>query len=311
MYNVIAYIPTQHTSERHMYSRSKTYLILFGGVFALSTSAIFVKSADAPSSVIAFYRLLFAAVILLPFFIFRKEPRTELKKLQTKQWLQMISSGLCLALHYVLWFESLNFTSIASSTVLVSLQPLFSLALDRYVSKKRIHKMALIGCVIALCGCVVIGFGDFQISGKGLLGDILALVAAGVIALYFYVGENVRKEISAVTYSTLSYSFSSIILFIYITIRNDTLVGYTTQTWLSFAGLAVISTIGGQFIFNLLLKKVPASAVTMSILGEPIGTCILAYFIFHEVIALQQFVGMLLILFGMVVYFFLPDRLRQ
>lgn len=308
MYNVIANIPIQQTLVVLMYSKSKTYFILFGGVFALSTSAIFVKSADAPSSVIAFYRLLFAAVILLPFFIFRKEQRAEIKKLQTKQWLQMISSGLCLALHYVLWFESLNFTSIASSTVLVSLQPLFSLALDRFVSKKRIHRTALIGCIIALCGCVVIGFGDFQISGKGLLGDILALVAAGVIALYFYVGENVRKEISAVTYSTLGYSFSAIILFLYIVIRNDTLIGYTTQTWLSFAGLAVISTIGGQFIFNLLLKKVPASAVTMSILGEPIGTCILAYFIFHEGIVLQQFFGILLILFGMVVYFFLPDR---
>ena len=222
--------------------------------------------------------------------------------------MQIISAGLLLALHYVLWFESLNFTSVASSTILVCLQPLFSLALERFVNRKKIKTTALTGCIIALCGCIIIGSGDLQISGKSLLGDILALVAAGVISLYFFVGENVRKDISAVTYSTLSYFFSAIILLIYIVSRNDSLRGYTVHTWLAFIGLAVISTIGGQFIFNLLLKRVPASAVTMSILGEPIGTCFLAYLILHEAVVLQQFIGISVIMFGMTVYFFFPDR---
>jgi len=291
-----------------MYSKSKTYLILFGGVFALSTSAIFAKIAVAPSSVMAFYRLLIAAIVLTPFFLFRQKKRSEINTLQTKQWMQIISAGLFLALHYVLWFESLNFTSVASSTILVCLQPLFSLALERFVNRKKIKTTTLTGCIIALCGCIIIGSGDLQISGKSLLGDILALVAAGVIPLYFFVGENVRKDISAVTYSTLSYFFSAIILFIYIVSRNDSLRGYTVHTWLAFIGLAVISTIGGQFIFNLLLKRVPASAVTMSILGEPIGTCFLAYLILHEAVVLQQFIGISVIMFGMTVYFFFPDR---
>ncbi len=291
-----------------MYSKSKTYLILFGGVFALSTSAIFAKIAVAPSSVMAFYRLLIAAIVLTPFFLFRQKNRSEINTLQTKQWMQIISAGLLLALHYVLWFESLNFTSVASSTILVCLQPLFSLALERFVNRKKIKTTALTGCIIALCGCIIIGSGDLQISGKSLLGDILALVAAGVISLYFFVGENVRKDISAVTYSTLSYFFSAIILLIYIVSRNDSLRGYTVHTWLAFIGLAVISTIGGQFIFNLLLKRVPASAVTMSILGEPIGTCFLAYLILHEAVVLQQFIGISVIMFGMTVYFFFPDR---
>ena len=274
----------------------------------MSTSAIFAKIAVAPSSVMAFYRLLIAAIVLTPFFLFRQKNRSEINTLQTKQWMQIISAGLFLALHYVLWFESLNFTSVASSTILVCLQPLFSLALERFVNRKKIKTTALTGCIIALCGCIIIGSGDLQISGKSLLGDILALVAAGVISLYFFVGENVRKDISAVTYSTLSYFFSAIILLIYIVSRNDSLRGYTVHTWLAFIGLAVISTIGGQFIFNLLLKRVPASAVTMSILGEPIGTCFLAYLILHEAVVLQQFIGISVIMFGMTVYFFFPDR---
>ena len=291
-----------------MYSNLKTYLILFGGVFALSTSAIFVKIADAPSAVTAFYRLFIAGAVLLPVFLCSKTSRTEFRTLEKRQWAQILSAGLFLALHYVLWFESLQFTSIASSTVLVCLQPLFSLALERFVSKKMIRSSALIGCFIALCGSVIIGAGDFQISGKALFGDILAFVAAGVISLYFFVGETVRKDVSAVTYSTMSYLTSAIILLIYILILKDPLTGFSLRTWQAFLGLALISSIGGQFVFNLLLKKVPASAVTMSILGEPIGTCFLAWLILQEKIATQQFVGIIVIMAGMAVFFLPPKK---
>lgn len=285
----------------------KTYLILFAGVFALSTSAIFVKTAQAPSSVTAFYRLFLAAVVLLPFLICRRENRQEIKRITAYQWQLIVSAGLFLALHYVLWFESLRFTSVASSTVLVCLQPLFALALERCISHKKLKRTAIMGCFIALCGSVIIGSGDFQISGKSLLGDILAFVAAGIIALYFFIGEKVRKDLSAVTYSTLSYFFSAAVLVIYSLICKEPLWGFPQQTWLAFIGLAVISTIGGQFIFNLLLKKVPASAVTMSILGEPIGTCILAYLLLQEKILFQQFCGIFVIMIGMIIFFFLPS----
>ncbi|MBQ5749221.1 MAG: EamA family transporter, partial [Oscillospiraceae bacterium] len=232
-----------------MYSNLKTYLILFCGVFALSTSAIFVKNAAAPSSVIAFYRLFFAGVVLLPCFLFRAESRAEFRRICVRQWMQIAGAGACLALHYVMWFESLNFTSTASSIVLVSLQPLFSLAFERFLSKKRVSAAALIGCGVALVGSVIIGFGDFRISGRALLGDALAFFAAGVIALYFFVGQSVRKEISAVTYSVWSYFVSAAVLLIYIALRGDALFGFDSKTWLSFAGLAVIATIGGQFVF--------------------------------------------------------------
>lgn len=289
----------------------KTYLILFGGVFALSTSAIFVKIADAPSAVIAFYRLLTAGLILFPFLILRRSSREEVATISKKQWIQIISAGLFLALHYVMWFESLRFTSIASSTVIVCLQPLFSIALERFLLNQRIKPMAMVGCLIALVGSVIIGFGDFQISGLSLFGDVLAFLAAGVIALYFFIGQSVRKEISAVSYSTLSYFSSAVVLLIYILLRGEPLTGFGRTTWLAFFGLALVSSIGGQFIFNLLLKKLPASAVTMSILGEPIGTCILAYLFLHEVIGLQQLLGILFIMGGLSIYFFLPNLKKK
>ena len=91
---------------------------------------------------------------------------------------------------------------------------------------------------------------------------------------------------------------------VYIVLMNTSFIGYSHSTWQAFVGLALISTIGGQFVFNLLLKNVPASAVTMAILGEPIGTCILAFFILHETISMQQFIGMVIIMLGMTIYFY-------
>lgn len=290
-----------------MYSGIKTYGILFLGVLALSTSAIFVKLADAPSAVIAFYRLLLAALVLLPFLLLNQNARRELTGLTRQQAGRIGAAGFLLAAHYVLWFESLRFTSTASSTVIVCLQPLFSLALEKFVQKKRIRRTALPGCLIALAGCFIIGLGDLRISGQSLLGDVLAFVAAGVIALYYFVGENVRKEMSALPYSTAAYLVSAGVLLLYILLLRQPLGGFDRQTWLSFAGIALVATIGGQFIFNLLLKKLPASAVTMGILGEPVGTCLLAWLILGEGMSLQQLIGMAVIMVGMAI-FFLPEK---
>lgn len=285
----------------------KTYLILFGGVFALSTFAIWVRLAGAPSGVTAFYRLGITAAVLLPFFLLSKSCRAEVKALRRGQWLEIAAAGAFLALHYLLWFESLNYTSIASSTVIVSLQPLFSIVLERVLLKSRFRPAALVGCGIALLGSVIIGFGDFQISGLSLLGDILAFVAAGVISGYYFLGQTIRKEVSALTYSVLAYFASTVVLLACTLVRGEPLVGYSGESWLAFVGIALIATVGGQFVFNLLLKLLPASAVTMSILGEPVGTCILAYLFLHESISARQLLGIVTIIGGLSVYFLAPD----
>ena len=286
----------------------RAYLILFGGVLALSTSAIWVRLANAPSAVTAFYRLFLTALMLLPFLLCSPKHRSELLHIHGKEWARIFSAGFFLALHYLLWFESLHYTSIASSTVIVCLQPLFSMALERFVLKTRIRSTALLGCFVSLVGCAVIGFGDFQISGQSLLGDILAFLAAGVISLYYFIGQNVRQRVSAVTYSVLSYSTSAAVLLLFVGLRGMALTGYAPNTYWVFLGLALVATVGGQFVFNLLLKQLPASAVTMSILGEPIGTCILAGIFLQERMTRQQLLGITVIIGGLVLYFFLPAR---
>lgn len=265
-----------------------SYITLFLGVFALSTSAIFVKLADAPATITAFYRMLFAAVMLLPFLLVNKKNRQELRLLSKKQWGLGLLSGVFLAAHYVLWFESLNYTSVASSTVIVTLQPLFSMVGGYFLFKERFSKGAIMGCLVAIAGSIVIGWQDFQISGQALFGDILAFIAAGIITAYFFIGQHVRKRLSLIPYSVIGYGSSTLLLGVFAFSQQTPFFNYSVPTWWSFIGLAFIATILGQTIFNWLLKWLSTSIISMSILGETIGTCILAYFILDEVISLQQ-----------------------
>lgn len=285
-----------------MKSKSLPFIILFFAVFFLSTSAIFVRIAGAQASITAFYRLLFTTLALVPVLILKEENRKELGNLNFKQLGMGILSGFLLSVHYVLWFESLNYTSVASSTVIVCLQPLFALIGGYFIFKEKYSKLALSGCLIAIFGSVVIGWGDLQISNEALLGDIMALVAAAIIAGYFMVGQHIRKTLSAVPYSIVSFGSGSIFLAIYSLLLNQSFVGYSMKTWGAFLGLAVVATILGQFIFTWLLKWLSASVISMSILGEAVGTCILSYFILSEKISLQQGIGIIIILFGLGIF---------
>ena len=278
---------------------------------ALSTSAIFVKLADAPSSITAFYRLFFTVLILLPLLLFKKEHRQALLSLSKKQLGLGLLSGLFLAIHYVLWFESLNYTSVASSTVIVTLQPLFSFAGGHFFFKEHFSKGSIASCFVSLIGCFIIGWGDFEVSYQALFGDVLAFIAAGVITAYFFIGQHMRKKISVIPYSILGYSSSAFFLAMYAFTQNVSFIDYPLYTWKSFIGLALIATILGQMAFNWLLKWLSTSTISMSILGEPVGTCILAYFILGEVISLQQGVGITITLVGLALFLFHQNNTRS
>lgn len=285
-----------------------SYLTLFIGVVSLSTSAIFVKLANAPSAITAFYRLLFVTLILLPVIGLKKSHLDELRAMRKKQLIQGVLSGVLLSIHYVLWFESLNYTSVASSTVIVTLQPLFSIVGCYYVFKERYSRKAVMGCLVAIVGCLIIGWGDFQVSSTALFGDLLAFLAAGVITAYFMIGQHMRKSVSVMPYSFVGYGSSTVVLFIYAINQNQPFFNYSQTAWISFIGLALVSTILGQMSFNWLLKWFSTSVISMCILGEVIGTCGLAYFILNEVISIQQGIGIFIILTGLALFLIEENR---
>ncbi|MEI0567504.1 DMT family transporter [Brachyspira pulli] len=273
-------------------------IFLLIGVMALSASAIFVKLANAPSSIMAFYRIFLSFCVIFIFTISKKDTRKELLSLSKKEIILGIISGISLALHYFLWFQSLNLTSVASSTVIVTLQPLFAFVAGYLFFKERYTKLAVLGFIIAVIGSVIIGWGDFQLSSRALIGDLLAFISAGFISTYFIIGQYTRARLSTFSWITLTYFFAFIFLGILSLIMKIPFTGYSLNTWLNIFGITFISTLLGQVIFTWLLKYFPATVISMTILGEAVGTCILGYFILHETVSLKQFIGIVVILFG-------------
>ncbi|MCO7126841.1 DMT family transporter [Sporolactobacillus shoreicorticis] len=282
--------------------RKYLYIILFFAAFSLSASAIFVKLSDAPSTIIAGYRMLISTAVLLPFLLFNTTSRTALRQLSAKQWLLGILAGFFLAAHYALWFESLRFTSVASSTVLVTLQPLFAFIGGYFLFGEKITRQALFGGLLAISGSTLISWQDFQVSGAAFFGDILAFIAAGLITGYFFLGQGLRKQLPLIPYVLIGYGSSSVLLLTYSLLSGYSLIGYSANNWLWFACLALISTVFGQTIFNWLLKWLSTSTISMSIVGEPIGTCVLAYLILGQGVTLQQSIGILVILTGITIF---------
>ncbi|PID21005.1 EamA family transporter [Sporosarcina sp. P3] len=276
------------------------YIPIALGVLTVGLSAIFVKMATADAGIIAFYRMFFSAVIMLPLFFISY--RNELQTLTARDWLYTASSGLFLAVHFILWFESLNYTSVASSTVLVTLQPIFALAGTALFFKEIITGKMLTAVFIALTGSFIISWGDFQVSGAALFGDLLALLACLFVTAYLLIGQNVRKRISLVTYTFLVYSVSSVALFFYVLITQEPFFGYPTADWGWFLALAILPNLLGHTLFNWAVKWVSTNVVSIAILFEPVLASIAAYFVLHEKITVLQLGGAIVVLTGVLLF---------
>jgi drug/metabolite transporter (DMT)-like permease len=277
-------------------TRINPYLALIIGVISVSTSAILVKFSESPAGVIAFYRLFLSVLLLLPLFLTRYV--SELRLITRRDWIYSIIAGVFLALHFILWFESLNYTSVASSTVLVTLQPIFAFLGTYIFFNERISIMTMISGIIAIIGSVIISWGDFRISGSALLGDLLALIACALVTVYLMFGQTVRKRLSLITYTFIVYSFSSLTLFIYVIVRNESFIPKQSNDWIYFFLLALVPTLLGHSLFNWSLKWLSTSTISMAILFEPVGAIILAYYLLDEWLIWSQIIGGIIVIAG-------------
>ncbi|KOF09320.1 membrane protein [Planococcus glaciei] len=276
------------------------FIPIIVGVFSVALSAIFVKMTTADSGVTAFYRMLFSILIMSPIFFMKYTH--EIKKLSKRDWIFTSVAGIFLAFHFILWFESLNYTSVASSTVLVTLQPLFAFVGTYLFFKEHISLKTLISGMIAVLGSVLIGYGDFQISGTALYGDVLALIACALITGYLLFGQDVRKRLSLITYTFVVYGVSTITLFFYIIFKGESFGPYPASEWMWFLLLAIIPNLLGHTLFNWSLKWVSTNVISIAILFEPVGAAILAYYILGETLSASQIIGGSVVLAGIILF---------
>ncbi|MGZ9584840.1 DMT family transporter [Paenibacillus marinisediminis] len=274
---------------------SRYYALLFVGIIAVSFSAIFVKWSEAPASILGMYRLLMTNVLLLPWvWVYRKQWRG----LGHKDALKLAGSGFFLGLHFLLWMESLRHTTVASSTMILALEPILVMLGSFWLFKHRTSRAAIIGVGIALIGVAMIGWGDFSISKQALYGDLLSVLGTVAVVIHLLLGQDLRQRVSSYVYNFSVFLIAGLCLALYNVGAGIPLTGYPINEWLIFFLMAVIPTVLGHMLFNWLLKYVSATAISMSILGEPVGASILAWIMLGEVMTPLQISACILLLFG-------------
>ncbi len=276
------------------------YFILFLGVVGVSFSAILTRFAEAPTSVIAFYRLLFACLLTMPYSLYYQ--RSYFKNLTTQELFYSMASGIFLAAHFLTWIQSLSMTTIASSTVLVSLQPVFTMILGYFFYREKLPWMSAFGMLVAIGGSVVMGISDLQVDRAHLLGDVLALSGGLFASFYMLIGRKLRANVPAATYCTLVYGACAATLFVFNMVFSIPITGVGSQNLVIFMALALVCTLGGHSIFNWSLKHLEAVKVSTACLGEPLGATILAYFILREVPGSLQLISGAIIIFGLYLF---------
>ena len=255
----------------------KAYLTLLVGVAAMSFASIFIRLAEAPPLVIAAYRLTIAALVFLPFAP-SKWSKTW-RQVSRRDVLLLLFASLFLALHFALWISSLKNTSIASSVILVTSNPIFVAIFSYFLWKEKMTRLMLGGMALALGGAVLISYGDFALSGTALLGDVLAVLAALVWGIYLVTARHLRARIDFLSFVTFIYAGAAVFLLIAVAIGGYSLFGYSTQTYLMMALLALVPQLIGHSAANFALRFIPATLVSVAILGEPVGATLLGYFI--------------------------------
>jgi drug/metabolite transporter (DMT)-like permease len=267
-------------------------------IIAISFSAIFVKWSDAPASILSMYRMLLASLLMIPIVW---KHRGEFKKIKKKDWLLLFFSGTFLALHFMLWFGSLKLTTVASSTIILALQPLVSLVGGFFLFKESTSLSSLLTMGIAIVGATMIGWGDWAVSQDAITGDFLSFFSVIAVVGYLLIGQRVVKKVLHWIYSFCVFFIASIVLVIYNLCVGVDFGGYRAQEWGIFLLLAIVPTFS-HVINNWLLNYVNATTISMSILGEPVGATILAVLLLGERLVGWQIVGGVLVLLGVFVF---------
>lgn len=271
------------------------YLALGTGIFALSFSAMFVRWANAPGPVTAFYRLFFSILLLLPFFAQRLRTNASLKS-----WSIVfpLLAGIFTALDLGFWTASLSYTTAANATLLGNTAPLWVALGTWLILKQRLTSAFWRGLAITLLGAALIMGTDFILHPRFGIGDAMAVSTGLFYGGYFLFTERSRLHFDPVSHIWLVGLGASISLFFANKILQYPMTGYPTQTWLVFLATAVVSQLIGYMSLAYALGHLPASVVSPTMILQPIVTTLLAIPLLGEVPTVWQGIGGAIALVG-------------
>jgi drug/metabolite transporter (DMT)-like permease len=255
-------------------------LALITAITAVSFSSILIRLSDAPSLVIASYRLGLASLFMIVVAYARNE-LSQLQRMTKKDGIALLLSGFFLYIHFATWITSLFYTTVATSVIIVDSSPLFVAVLSYVFLKETLSLKAVAGIVVSVAGGVLIGLSNPV--QENLVGIFLAFLGAIGLAGYLVIGRDLRKKLDTFSYVSGVYSVSFLFLLVTTLAVHQPLTGYSATQYVLFFLLALVPSSLGHTLYNYCLKYLKAAVVSVAILGEPLGASLLAVLFFGEV----------------------------
>lgn len=271
-------------------------------VAAISWAGPLVRLATAPALSVAAWRLVFSMGLIAVVLAARGSILGGVR-LSRREWSLAVAGGVLLAGHFWSWIASLRFTSVASSVVIVSLQPFIVALLSAGLLGERPSRRQWVGILIAMTGAATVGWGDFSAGAAALVGDALSFLAAWLVAGYFLVGRVLRRRLDLWAYVAVVYGIAALVLIGAVALSpGSPMTGFPAGDWWVFVALAAGPMMIGHTGVNYAIRYVPAYVANLFILGEPIGATLIAWLLpaIAEVPPPQVLVGGAFILLGIV-----------
>ena len=272
------------------------YFALIIGIFAISTSAILIRWSSSDPLVIGSYRQTFATFLFLPFLL--KDKFQEILNLSSREIFELLIIGILLGAHFGFWISSVKATSVAASVLLGTCHIVYVSIIGWVVFGEKLNSRGIIGTVIALAGIIILFWGDLVEDPGNFRGNFLAFISGILAGLYYLGGRKHRKNISLPTYAFIVYFSSAVVMWLVVLTQGLEYRSIPNSEFqLSFL-MALVPTLVGQTMQNWALAFLPAYVISITLLAEPIGSGLLAWYIFSEVPSLGVLVGGLIVLVG-------------
>ena len=284
-------------------------LIVLLAVVISSPASIFSRMILGPTMVTSMYRMAITSLVLLPVVLWKY--RDELRSVKPRNIIMCLLSGACLGMHFTTYFTGIRYTSIASSTALVDTEVLFVALVLLFVFREKIPKVGLIGIALAFVGSLIIAAGDNRGGSNIVYGDLMALAAAIFSVGYTLIGRGQRKSISTILYTFFVYASACITLLVLILITGQPLSGYSASDFGFIVAMVVCCTLLGHSVFSWGLKYVSAAYISTAKMGEPVFATIMGVILFSEIPRVNQLIGGIIVLGGIVLYLLTKDKSGQ
>jgi drug/metabolite transporter (DMT)-like permease len=287
-----------------------TVAALAVAITAVSTSAPLIVYAAAPALAIGFWRTALAAGLLVPTALARRHG--ELRRLARAghrgDGRYALLAGVALAGHFAAWVPSAKLTSIATATALVASQPIWQ-GLLAAIQGYRLAWPAWLGVGTAVAGAAVATGADLGVSGRAVLGDLLALAGGVAAAVYTSLGARARVSTSTTSYTAICYSACAGLLAVACLSAGLPLAGYPSTAWLALGGLTVGPQLLGHSLLNYTLRSVPATTVSVLVLLEVPGAALIGWLWLGQAPRASAWLGIALLMAGVAAFLLASRRI--